>query len=56
MATVPPAVVTVPRAEAEKLLIEAFLDDAVDLVEDEAIASALKGVISGWLQGRGDRS
>ena len=43
----------VPRGEAERLLIEAFLDDAIDMVQDEAVAGALKGVGSAWLKNRG---
>ncbi len=43
----------VPRADAEQLLIEAFLDDAIDLLKDEAVADALKGVVSAWLSQRG---
>ena len=43
----------VPRAEAEQLLIEAFLDDAIDMLKDEAVAGALKGVVSAWLKKRG---
>ncbi len=43
----------VPRAEAEQLLIEAFLDDAIDLLKDEAVAGALKRVVSTWLKRRG---
>ena len=43
----------VPRADAEQLLIEAFLDDAIDLLKDEATANALKGVVSAWLKKRG---
>ena len=43
----------VPRAEAERLLIEAFLDDAIDALGDEAIADALKGIVSAWLVRRG---
>ena len=46
----------VPRAEAEQLLIEAFLDDAIDSVDDEAIAAALKGVVGAWLRRRGERA
>ncbi len=46
----------VPRAEAEQLLIEAFLDDAIDLLKDEAVAGALKGVVSAWLQKRGGQA
>ena len=43
----------VPRQQAEQLLIEAFLDDAIDLLSDEATAGALKGVVSAWLKKRG---
>jgi Fe-S cluster assembly protein SufD len=43
----------VPRAEAERLLIEAFLDDAIDTLKDEATAASLKGVVSAWLRKRG---
>jgi Fe-S cluster assembly protein SufD len=43
----------VPRAEAERLLIEAFLADAIDAIGDEAIAGALKGAIGQWFAGRG---
>jgi Fe-S cluster assembly protein SufD len=43
----------VPRREAERLLIEAFLDEAIDAVGDEAIADALKRTVSAWLAARG---
>ena len=43
----------VPRAEAERLLIEAFLDDAIDAIRDEKTAVALKDVVSAWLRKRG---
>lgn len=43
----------IPRAEAEQLLIEAFLDDAIDAAGDEAIGTAFKGVVSAWLARRG---
>jgi Fe-S cluster assembly protein SufD len=46
----------VPRAEAEQLLIEAFLDDAIDGLGDEAIAGAFKGVVSAWILRRGEGS
>jgi Fe-S cluster assembly protein SufD len=39
----------IPREEAERLLIEAFLDDAVDAIGDETIAEALKGSVATWL-------
>jgi Fe-S cluster assembly protein SufD len=43
----------IPRGEAERLLIEAFLADAIDAIGDEAIAAALKGPVSAWLARRG---
>jgi len=42
----------IPRREAERLLIEAFLADAVDAIGDNAIGDALKGTISAWLNAR----
>jgi Fe-S cluster assembly protein SufD len=45
----------VPRAEAERLLIEAFLDDAIDALNDEALGPALKRTVSAWLAKRGTR-
>jgi Fe-S cluster assembly protein SufD len=42
----------VPRAEAERLLIEAFLADPIDAIGDEKIAGALKGTIATWLARR----
>jgi Fe-S cluster assembly protein SufD len=46
----------VPRAEAERLLIEAFLDDAIDALGDEPIGTALKRTVSAWLNKRGTRA
>jgi Fe-S cluster assembly protein SufD len=46
----------IPRAEAERLLVEAFLADAIDALGDEAIADALKRRVSGWLGARDGRS
>jgi Fe-S cluster assembly protein SufD len=43
----------VPRAEAERLLIEAFLADPIDAIGDEALSDALKGLIAAWLAARG---
>jgi Fe-S cluster assembly protein SufD len=43
----------VPRREAERLLIEAFLDEAIDALGDEAIANALKVTVVEWLERRG---
>ena len=46
----------VPRAEAERLLIEAFLDEAIDALGDEAIGAALKRTVTAWLNKRGSRN
>jgi Fe-S cluster assembly protein SufD len=43
----------IPRAEAERLMIEAFLDEAVDAIGEEEIGGALKAVVSAWLARRG---
>jgi Fe-S cluster assembly protein SufD len=43
----------IPLAEAERLLIEAFLDDAIDALGDEAIGEALKRTVTEWLERRG---
>jgi Fe-S cluster assembly protein SufD len=43
----------IPRGEAERLLIEAFLADAIDAIGDEAIGEALKRTIGKWLARRG---
>ena len=44
----------VPRAEADRLLIEAFLDEAIDAVSDERLAAALRAVVTHWLEKRGN--
>ena len=46
----------IPRAEAEQLLIEAFLDDAIDALGDDALGEALKRTVSAWLEQRGARA
>ena len=46
----------IPRAEAERLLIEAFLADAIDAIGDEAIAETLKRTIGKWLRRRGGQT
>ena len=46
----------VPQAEAERLLIEAFLDDAIDALGDEALGAALKRTVTAWLERRGGQS
>lgn len=42
----------VPREDAEQLLIEAFLDSAIEELGDEAIGNALKATVSSWLERR----
>jgi Fe-S cluster assembly protein SufD len=41
-----------PRAEAESLLVQAFLGEAVEMVENESVRAALVGSIEAWLQAR----
>ncbi|MEX2318382.1 MAG: Fe-S cluster assembly protein SufD [Bauldia sp.] len=43
----------IPQAEAEQLLIEAFLDDAIDALGDEVLGEALKRTVTAWLERRG---
>ncbi len=43
----------VPRPEAERLLVEAFLADPVDRMGDGALAAPLKALIGDWLSHRG---
>lgn len=42
----------VPQAEAERLLIEAFLADPIDAMGDAQLGAALKETITRWLEGR----
>jgi Fe-S cluster assembly protein SufD len=42
-----------PKAEAESLLIQAFLGEALETVEDEAVREALIGTVETWLAARG---
>jgi Fe-S cluster assembly protein SufD len=41
-----------PRKEAESLMVQAFLGEAVELVEHEGAREALLAVIEGWLRAR----
>jgi Fe-S cluster assembly protein SufD len=41
-----------PRSEAESLLVQAFLGEAVETVENESIRDALIGSIEAWLRAR----
>ena len=42
----------IPKAEAETMLVRAFLAELVDPIEDAALNEALTGVIEGWLDGK----
>lgn len=39
----------IPRAEAESMLIRAFLEEVVEAAEHEHVVEALGGVVEGWL-------
>ena len=41
----------IPRDQARALLIESFIGEALDKVEDEALRAALGEMATGWLQG-----
>jgi Fe-S cluster assembly protein SufD len=42
----------VPQAEAESLLVQAFLGEAIELVECEKAREALVGIVEEWLKSR----
>jgi Fe-S cluster assembly protein SufD len=42
----------IPRPEAERLLLQAFLADAIEAIGDEEVGAALEGVIEDWLSRR----
>jgi len=41
----------IPKAEARQMLIEAFLADVLDEVEDEALVGFVEGAVTTWLEG-----
>ena len=41
-----------PRRDAESLMVQAFLGEALEVVEDEPLREALVGVVEGWLRAR----
>jgi len=41
-----------PRAEAEAILVAAFVEDVFDTVEDDALREALTAVAEEWLAAR----
>ncbi|MFC4173315.1 Fe-S cluster assembly protein SufD [Microvirga sp. GCM10011540] len=42
----------IPRKEAESLMVQAFLGEAVEFVEHEGVHDALVSVVEGWLRAR----
>ena len=45
----------VPKDEAEAMLLEAFGNEAIERVDDETLAEALRAPFRTWLQGRGSK-
>jgi Fe-S cluster assembly protein SufD len=41
-----------PRPEAENLMVQAFLGEALEAVEHEGAREALLEMVGGWLKGR----
>ncbi|WP_201838618.1 Fe-S cluster assembly protein SufD [Microvirga zambiensis] len=41
-----------PKKEAESLLVQAFLGEALEFVENEAVRESLVGTVEGWLKAR----
>ena len=41
-----------PKAQAESLLVQAFLGEAVEFVDDETVREVLVGIVEEWLQAR----
>jgi len=42
----------IAKADAETMLVRAFLAELIDPIEDEALNEALTAVIVGWLAGK----
>jgi Fe-S cluster assembly protein SufD len=43
----------ISKGEAESLLVQAFLGEAIETVEDETVHDALVGIVENWLRARG---
>jgi Fe-S cluster assembly protein SufD len=41
-----------PRKEAESLMVQAFLGEAIEFVEDQDLHDVLVGVVEDWLRAR----
>ncbi len=42
----------IARPEAEALMIESFVGEAIDFIDDEAVTGVLHGLVQDWLQSR----
>lgn len=42
----------ISRADAEALMVESFLGEAIDFIEDEAVTGVLHGLVQEWLKAR----
>jgi Fe-S cluster assembly protein SufD len=45
----------IPKVEAEALLVQAFVGEAIEGIEHAGLRDALMGQVAAWLQARGDR-
>jgi Fe-S cluster assembly protein SufD len=45
----------IPEVEAEALLVQAFVGEAIEGIEHAGLRDALMGQVAAWLQARGDR-
>jgi Fe-S cluster assembly protein SufD len=41
-----------PKKQAESLLVQAFLGEALEFVENETVRESLVGTVEGWLKAR----
>jgi Fe-S cluster assembly protein SufD len=42
----------IPRAEAEALMVESFVGEAIDFIENEQVTDVLHGLVQEWLRAR----
>ncbi|MEL6337875.1 MAG: hypothetical protein AAFQ88_14710 [Pseudomonadota bacterium] len=43
----------VPRKAAEAMLVAAFADEAIDEIEDDTVAEAMRAAVAEWMAARG---
>jgi Fe-S cluster assembly protein SufD len=41
-----------PQPEAEALMLQAFVGEAIETVENESLRTAIEAVVEGWLRAR----